>query len=313
MTEIQPNIRNEFAPLKTVVLGTAKDFGGIPAIETVYDPKSKEHILKGTFPEEVDLVEEMEAFGRVLERYGVNVLRPGVIIPEYNQIFTRDIAFVIDNTFVITHMLEDRAREIDALSDILSRIPAARIVDMRTVCPEGRAEGGDIMPIGDHIFIGYSEAEDFEHYTVARTNKRGTEFIAELFPHRKIRRFELVKSDEEARDNALHLDCCFQPLGLGHCLLYPGGFKHQSDVEFIRSWFGAVNCIEITRDEMYDMGSNVFSIRPDVVVSERGFTRINAEMRQRGYTVEEVKYSEIAKMEGLLRCTTLPIERVYPS
>ena len=57
------------------------------------------------------------------------------------------------------------------------------------------------------------------------------------------------------------------------------------------------------------MNSNVFSIAPDVVVSEKNFTRLNNWLRAQGITVEEIPYSEIAKQEGLLRCSTLPLIR----
>jgi len=60
---------------------------------------------------------------------------------------------------------------------------------------------------------------------------------------------------------------------------------------------------------MYEMNSNVFSISPDVVVSEKHFTRLNAWLRAQGFTVEEIPYSEISKQEGLLRCSTLPLLR----
>ena len=57
------------------------------------------------------------------------------------------------------------------------------------------------------------------------------------------------------------------------------------------------------------MNANVFSISEDVIVSETGFTRLNTELRKRGFTVEEIPYAEIAKMEGLLRCSTIPLIR----
>jgi N-dimethylarginine dimethylaminohydrolase len=60
---------------------------------------------------------------------------------------------------------------------------------------------------------------------------------------------------------------------------------------------------------MYEMNSNVFSIAPDVVVSEKSFTRLNTWLRDNGFTVEEISYGEIAKQEGLLRCSTLPLIR----
>ena len=75
------------------------------------------------------------------------------------------------------------------------------------------------------------------------------------------------------------------------------------------NYFGAENIIEISKEEMYDMNANIFSISEKVIVSEKGFTRLNTELRKRGFTVEEVPYAEIAKMEGLLRCSTIPLIR----
>ena len=57
---------------------------------------------------------------------------------------------------------------------------------------------------------------------------------------------------------------------------------------------------------MYEMNSNVFSISPEIIVTEKGFDRLNKELRARGFQ-EEVAYAEITKMEGLLRCSTLPL------
>ena len=57
------------------------------------------------------------------------------------------------------------------------------------------------------------------------------------------------------------------------------------------------------------MNSNIFSIAPDVIVSEKNFTRLNNWLRQNGFRVEEIPYAEISKQEGLLRCSTLPLIR----
>ena len=158
------------------------------------------------------------------------------------------------------------------------------------------------------IFVGYSEDQDFEKYQVARTNRAGVS-LKDAFPNRIIKAFELYKSDENPRENALHLDCCFQPIGKGQAILFEEAFKNAEDVAFLVGYFGEENIIRITRDEMYEMNSNVFSISPEIIVSEQGFVRLNNELRKRGFQVEEVAYAEIAKMEGLLRCSTLPLRR----
>ena len=110
-------------------------------------------------------------------------------------------------------------------------------------------------------------------------------------------------------NNALHLDCCFQPIGHNQAIIYKGGFKNEKDYQFLINYFGRENCIEITKEEMYRMFSNVFSISTEVIISEKGFSRLNDELRLRGFQVEEVPYAEVSKMEGLLRCSTLPLHR----
>lgn len=300
---MSPFVKNEFDTLKYVILGIADSLGGVPV--DPYDPKSKEHVAAGTFPKENDLKKEISSFADLLVKYEVNVFRPEVIT-DYNQIFTRDIAFVIEDKFIISNMITDRDKEYQAIVGILDELG---IVDRFLAEPGVRFEGGDIVPHNDAIFIGYEEDEDFNKYRVSRTNSKGVNFIKNLFPEKSVYSFELKKSDTVAKENALHLDCCFQPLGLGDCLIYKGGFKNEKDYLLLKELIGEENCIDITQQEMYDMGSNVFSIRKDVVVSNVGQVRINDELRGRGYTVEEIEYTETAKMEGLFRCSTLPLLR----
>ncbi len=298
-------INDETSPLKAVVLGIADSFGGTPKLEDAYDPKSRENILKGTYPVEEDLKLELGEFEAVLKKYGVTVYRPSVI-EDCNQVFSRDIGFVIEDKFVVPHILKHRRREIGGIKFIVDQIHADQIVE---VPDQVRIEGGDVMPWKDHIFVGYSKYPEFNEFVVSRTNEEGVEFLKETFPHKRVMAFELQKSDVNPRDNALHLDCCFQPVGSDSAIIYKGGFKNQDDYEFLVEYFGRQNLIEISREEMYEMNSNVFSISPDVVVSEKGFTRLNSVLRERGFIVEEINYSETSKMEGLLRCSTLPLLR----
>ena len=299
------NLHNETSQLEVVILGLPDSFGGTPKIEDCYDPKSKEHVLNGTFPTQENVINEMNAVKTIFLKYGVEVLRPNNI-DGLNQIFSRDIGFVIDDSFIIPNIIEDRKQEILAIDTLLEKISSNKIISM----PEGaRVEGGDVMLCGDYVFIGYSEEEDFNKFQVARTNKAAIDFLQSAFPNKKVRGFELKKSDSNPKDNALHLDCCFQPIGEQSAIMYSGGFKNTSDVDFLVNHFGEENIIFITREEMYEMNSNVFSISPKVILSEKGFVRLNNELKNKGFTVEEVPYAEIAKMEGLLRCSTLPLRR----
>lgn len=298
-------VTNETDRLKAVILGTAVSNGATPTLEEAYDPKSAEHIKAGTYPIEKDMVAEMDAFATVLQKYGVQVYRPE-IIRDCNQIFTRDIGFVIDDVFIKANILPDRQAEFQAIEYIVKQMNPDKVV---TPPEEVHIEGGDVMPWNEHIFIGTYKGDDYKEQVTARTNMAGIAFIQKLFPHKKVKEFDLVKSKTEARDNALHLDCCFQPVGKNKAIIYKGGFRSEADYQYLVDIFGAENLFHIEREEMYEMNSNVFSISPEVVVSEKHFTRLNAWLRAQGFTVEEIPYSEISKQEGLLRCSTLPLLR----
>jgi N-dimethylarginine dimethylaminohydrolase len=302
---LELNVKNETSRLRAVVLGTAINNGPTPSAEEAYDPKSLEHILAGTYPIEPDMVHEMEAFNQVFQKYNVKVFRPEMI-ENYNQIFTRDIGFVIDDVFIKANILPDRERELDAIQYVIDQIDPKKVVRPPE---EVHIEGGDVMLWENYIFIGTYKGSDYKDYITARTNLQGVQFIKDLFPHKIVKEFDLVKSKIEARDNALHLDCCFQPVGNNMGIIYKSGFREEADYLFLVNLFGKDNLFHITRDEMYHMNSNVFSIAPDVVVSEKKFTRLNSWLREKGFTVEEIPYAEIAKQEGLLRCSTLPLIR----
>ncbi len=150
------NVTDETSRLRAVLLGTAESCGPVPTPEEAYDPKSLEHILAGTYPKEEDMVKEMEAFAAVFEKYGVKVYRPKVF-KDVNQIFSRDITFVIEDKLIKANILPDREIEIEAIKHVLDEIPQENII---TPPEDVHIEGGDVMPYGDYIFIGtYSGAD----------------------------------------------------------------------------------------------------------------------------------------------------------
>ncbi len=302
---LQLNIQNETSRLRAVILGTAKSCGPTPKLEDTYDPKSALHIKAGTYPVEADMVQEMEAVAVVFKKYDVQVFRPE-IIKDYNQIFSRDIAFVIDTKLVRANILPDRDREYLAIQHVIDQIHPDNVIELPEEC---HVEGGDVMPWNEYIFIGTYSGEDYPDYITARTNTDAVIALQELFPEKIVKSFELRKSNTDAKNNALHLDCCFQPIGKDKAILHKNGFLVENEYQWLVDYFGEENIFEITKDEMYNMNSNVFSIAEDVVISEKNFTRLNTWLREKGFTVEEVPYAEIAKQEGLLRCSTMPLIR----
>jgi N-dimethylarginine dimethylaminohydrolase len=302
---LELNIKNETSRLRAVILGTAKSNGPVPKVADCYDPKSVQHVLAGTYPKEEDMILEMEAVAKVFKKYNVQVFRPDEI-QNYNQIFSRDIAFVIDDKFIEANILPDREREYKAIHNVISQINPDNVIVLPEEC---HVEGGDVMPWNEYIFVGTYSGADYPDFITARTNTDAVIVLQELFPYKIVKSFELRKSNTDPKENALHLDCCFQPIGKDKAILHKNGFLIESEYEWLLNYFGKENVFEVTKEEMYNMNSNVFSISEEVIISEQNFTRLNSWLRENGFTVEEVPYAEIAKQEGLLRCSTMPLIR----
>ena len=204
-------------------------------------------------------------------------------------------------------MINKRSLEIQGLELVLKQINSNSIYDLPSdIC----VEGGDVIVAENYLFIGFSNSEDFSRYEVARTNTNAINYFQTLFPDKKVVGFELNKSDTNPYVNCLHLDCCFQPLGLGHVLVCPAGFKNPHDLNVISSIYGEKNMIIISDNEMYNMFSNIFSISNSDIISDVKFSRLNNLLKLKGYNIECISFVETSKMGGLFRCTTLPLERL---
>jgi N-dimethylarginine dimethylaminohydrolase len=258
------------------------------------------------YPSEEDIVTEMSAFEAVLHKYGVKVYRPA-LVENCNQVYARDVGFVIDDKIIVSNIIPDRQDEIDAYGEIYRQIHYKNIYNL----PETvHVEGGDVILCDDVIFLGQYDFWDYPSVKTARTNRLALDYLNMIFPNKTIIPLNLRKSDTNPYEGILHLDCTFMPVGRGKAIIYREGFMNPRDADHLVDLFGPENVFELTKEEMYWMNSNVFSISEDVVVTEEHFDRLNWHLREVwGMTVETVPYREISKMGGLLRCSTLPLRR----
>ena len=227
------HVNNEYGRLKAVVFGITDSNGPVPSPEQCYDPSSLSHVLSNTYPTEADMQREMLAVMAVFQRYKVEVFRPNTI-QNCNQIFARDIAFVIDTKLIKSNILPDRAKEYHALEPLLKQLNPNDIIELPEDC---HVEGGDVILYNDYIFIGVYSGSDYPDYITARTNLKAAEAIQNLFPNKTVKTFELRKSNSNPIENALHLDCCFQPLGNGKALIHDHGFLNPSDYDWLLDFF----------------------------------------------------------------------------
>ena len=300
------NINNETGRLKSVVLGQPVSMGADPTLEESYDAKSYHTIQQGVYPKEEDIINEMTEFEKVLKKYDVEVIRPD-IIKDYNQVFARDVAFVIEDKMILSNLIPDRADEQEAYSKIFEQVEWRKIINLPDTA---HIEGGDVIVWNDFLFIGTCFSEDYRNFKTARTNEYAIEILKEYFPKKRIIDLELKKNDTVPYEGILHLDCTFDPVGKDKCIIYKDGFVDESDYRLILDIFGEENCFHVTKEEMFEMNPNIFSISPEVVVSDAAFTRMNRHLQDVwNIKVEEIPYREISKMGGLLRCSTMPLVR----
>jgi N-dimethylarginine dimethylaminohydrolase len=279
--------------------------GAPPNIQDLYDPTSKKHLLAGTFPKKAALQRALADLERIFLRYGVTVLRPDNVV-DCNQIFARDLGFVVGDIFVRANIIPHREKELAGLTSLLAQIPSSQQLIFSN---EVHVEGGDLIVHNEYIYVGISTRPDYAKLLTARTNKAAAAALQQAFPSKKVKAFELNKSNTIPHENALHLDCCFQPVGRNLALTCPEGFADMVAYNWLVTHFGDTNIFEVSAVEMSQMMCNVVSISPTVVVSNTSFIRLNTWLRQRGITVEEVDFDEIGKQGGLFRCVTLPLFR----
>ena len=232
------------------------------------------------------------------------MLRPDNI-NNCNQIFARDLGFVISNMFFLSNIVPNRQDEIEGIKEILNHLNVGVIK-----LPEFmHIEGGDIIVHNDKIFIGTYSEEDYSSLITARTNNESIDYLKRIINNKEIIPIDIKKSNTNIFENTLHLDCCFQTISRDKAIVCPDGFKKKEDVEYLIKLFGKKNIFLTSPEETFMLTSNVLVISPEIIVSHSKFKRLNKWLEEKGVLVEKVDYSNVSKMSGLFRCSTLPLTR----
>ena len=296
------NVFDENSQLKELVVGNSFNFKSQINFRDLYDPISLYNYLKGSFPNKYKLQNQISNFKKILLKYNIKIHDLEVL--DTNQIFVRDLGFIIDNKFFISSILPDRELEIKGLKKIMKQIN--NIVKLPK---NAHIEGGDVVLDENHIFIGYYGQKDYKNQITARTNKKAIKIIRNFFPNKKTIPLEIIKSPHLPTRNALHLDCCFQPVSENKAVICMEAFKNPLELNYLVSLYGLENIFQITLKEMSKLYSNFFSINKNTVISDKRFHRLNRWFQKIGVNVEKVNFSEISKLGGLFRCSTLPLIR----
>ncbi|PKR76774.1 hypothetical protein CEY16_13215 [Halalkalibacillus sediminis] len=220
----------------------------------------------------------------VMRAQGVKVIE---LSPEprlNEQVFTRDIAFAINDELFVASMSEEvRQSETKHLKKWLHEHSISFHDGLA-----GTIEGGDVLIDGDTVWVGLS----------GRTTIEGIQDLQQRIPDHSVQPLEI-------KDDILHLDCVLNIISENTALVYPQAFT-KKDLRTIKSNY---KVIYITDEEQFQMGPNVLSIGDGKIISLPQNERLNKVLESKGFEVILVDISEIIKSGGSFRCCTLPLQR----
>ena len=142
----------------------------------------------------------------------------------------------------------------------------------------GTLEGGDVMMVGDHFYVGRS----------ARTNEEGIRQFIEILEGWGL------EGSEVPLEEVLHLKTGVNYLEDGN-MLVSGEFIEKPD-------FAQYNKVIVPEDEAY--GANCIWVNGTVIVPE-GYPTVLKAVQDLGYKTLVVDTSEYRKVDGGLSCLSL--------
>lgn len=318
-------VESEFAPLKRVILAESEFcFPNAKPSEHELDflsPESRadfENVSGGDhetlFPERhAAWIKERNDFATVLKKYDVEILKPRKLNDiekaisgdnGYSNFFVRDPVFTIGNIVIEgTMRFIHRRNEIFTVREIIKEVvmeeectylstPQAEIFspDDSTFGKGPYLEGGDILVLGKHIFVGSSGLA---------SNIRGYEWLAKLLTP-----FGYTVEYVPLKANILHLDCALSLVRNGLMIVCESVLINGLP-DKLKDWAR----INITESDCAQLAANGLPINELTYVIDPVFARIGDELGNNGITVEAVDFSISRGFGGSFRCSTQPLLR----
>ena len=195
--------------------------------------------------------------------------------PDYPDAhFVEDTAVVTPKVAIITNPgAESRQGEEAAIAEILTPYRAIEHIQA-----PGTLDGGDVLMIDNHFFIGISE----------RTNLHGAEQLGNI-----LEKYENTWTTLQV-NAGLHFKSSVNYTGNNTLLATEGFAGHKALSEYKK--------IIINRAEEY--AANVLWIN-DYLIVARGFPDIKAKLKTLDLEIIELDVSEMQKMDGGLTCLSI--------
>jgi N-dimethylarginine dimethylaminohydrolase len=294
-------IQDEYSRLQRVIVGLGSPYqrdrermlAELADFPFVPETARKAEVLDLAYPSEAILQREYADYVALLEKYGVEILRadPGAAY-SFDYTCPRDIGFVVGDVFFIANMaVESRAEEIKTIAHHLRDIDAAKTVRPPNGC---LLEGGDVIVLDRKtLLVGINQ----------RSNREGYEFLRGFLTPRG---FAVIP----VRHTQLHLDCCLNPLGMGHLLIHPESLEGNdaSTWQMLQGY----DWIRVDAREREHLATNLLSVDPGTVIARdhESCRRVNRQLIAAGYSVETVGFDGVPATGGSFRCASLALRRL---
>ncbi|WP_147804647.1 dimethylarginine dimethylaminohydrolase family protein [Alkalicoccus halolimnae] len=226
-------------------------------------------------PDYSKVLEQHRAYVEVMEEAGVMVHQLASDNDYPDDVFVEDPAVVTSKFALITRPGADSRRgETEAVEAALKDYHRR----MYTISEPGTLEGGDVLHVEDHFYIGLS----------TRTNKSGAE------------QFEAILQKEGYGATIIPLKEFFH---LKTGIAYLGDNTVLTAGEFIdHDVFKKYKQITVSQEEEY--AANCIRVNEVVIVPE-GFPETKRKIEEAGFMTREAAVSEFRKQDGGLSCLSL--------
>lgn len=293
-------IEDEFSRLRRVIVGLGAPYqrdkrrvaAEMREFPLVPDTRKKAEVLALAYPTEAILEREYADYVALLHKHGVEVLQADPAAAySFDYTCPRDIGFVIGDLFFVARMaVASRGEEIKTIEHHLAGTEAAKIIRPPAGCA---IEGGDVVVL-DHetVLVGYHQ----------RSNRDGFDFLRDFLAPRGWRVVAVPHT-------CLHLDCCLNPLGLGHLLIHPESLPEAGE----EAWRALQRhpWIRVDDREREHLATNILSIDPRTVIARdhESCRRVNRALAEAGYRVEAIGFDGVPATGGSFRCASLALRR----
>ena len=220
------------------------------------------------------LIEQYEAYLETLNKCGLelSVLDPLPDCPD--AYFVEDTAVVTPDVAVITNPGADaRKGEVESIARVL-----ADFRKIEHILAPGTLDGGDVLEVGNHFFIGLSQ----------RTNTEGAEQLGRI-----LERFGNTWVTVPVGDG-LHFKSSVNYVGK-NTLIVTQDFAENAELE---------GYDKIVLDETEAYAANTLLVN-DHLLTPAGFPAARKRLEVLGFDIIELGTSEMRKMDGGLTCLSI--------